>query len=71
MTSPNITNASGEEEAAIEALAIWHCNRKTRAIQKSGGASSWFDECLPSTQENYRDWASQVLTLIAVIKGIR
>lgn len=72
MTSSNITNSGGyEEQAVIEALAVWGCNRQSRAVRNGGGAASWFHECLPSTQESFRDWAKDIVKLIGMIRGLR
>ena len=68
MTQPD-TSASSEEEAVIEALAVWGCNRRSRAVRNGGGAAPWFHGCLPSTQENFRDWAKDIVKLIGTIRG--
>lgn len=67
MIDPN-TRKYGDPDDVIEALAIWHCNRQSKRIRDGGGAASWFHECLPSTQEHFRDWARDVVNLIAKIK---
>lgn len=65
------TNVSKERENVILALAVWHCNRKSKIIRDGGGAASWFHECLPSTQDNFLEWARDVVDLIEKIKGGR
>lgn len=71
MTQEPDTNSDSEEAAAIEALAIWVCNRQTHHICNNGGASSWFHECLPATQESFRKWAATTLNLIGTIRGYK
>jgi hypothetical protein len=51
-------------DSLIERLAEWQCDRTTQQVINRGGAASYFKDCLPETQEDYRKWAKETLAII-------